>query len=163
MTESECSLCSPEYIIMQSMLHAMQCMHPAPPKALRRHLPEAPSGHLAGRWLENAYTGVCLVPCHVFLISQSYENGPHCRVAPLAPHPPPQTPYTGHRGFLATKVRYFGVKSTNVYLVQMGTKPLLKWPTAPRGRPKRLNQTFPPRSETFLQIKVFAPRGRRAD
>ena len=28
---------------------------------------------------------------------------------------------------------------------------LLKWPTAPRGRPKRLNQAFFPRPKTFLQ------------
>jgi hypothetical protein len=28
-----------------------------------------------------------------------------------------------HPGVLATKVRYFGVKSTKVYRVQMGTKP----------------------------------------
>eukprot|EP00964_Phaeocystis_antarctica_P065466 scaffold39513_cov58-Phaeocystis_antarctica.AAC.3 len=39
-----------------------------------------------------------------------------------------------HRGVLATKVGYFGVKSTNVHLVQMGTKPAKvahrpSWPT----------------------------------
>ena len=39
-----------------------------------------------------------------------------------------------HPGVLATKVRYFGVKSTNVYLVQMGTRPAKvahrpSWPT----------------------------------
>eukprot|EP00964_Phaeocystis_antarctica_P160305 scaffold131809_cov39-Phaeocystis_antarctica.AAC.1 len=28
---------------------------------------------------------------------------------------------------------------------------LLKWPTAPRGRPKRLNPAFPPRPKAFLQ------------
>ena len=28
---------------------------------------------------------------------------------------------------------------------------LLKWPTALRGRPKRLNQAFSPRPKTFLQ------------
>ena len=28
---------------------------------------------------------------------------------------------------------------------------LLKWPTAPRGRPKRLNQAFFSRPKTFLQ------------
>jgi hypothetical protein len=28
-----------------------------------------------------------------------------------------------HPGVLATKLGYFGVKSTNVYRVQMGTKP----------------------------------------
>eukprot|EP00964_Phaeocystis_antarctica_P123079 scaffold86732_cov78-Phaeocystis_antarctica.AAC.3 len=34
----------------------------------------------------------------------------------------------------------------------MGTKPAtVKWPTAPRGRPKRLNQAFSPRPKTFLQ------------
>ena len=66
------------------------------------------------------------------------------------------TRLSSHSGVLATKVRYFGVKSTNVYLVQMGTKPTKvaqrpSWPSAPRGRPKRLNQAFPPRSKTFLQ------------
>jgi len=35
----------------------------------------------------------------------------------------PPRPDRGHRGEVATKVWYFGVKSTNVYQVQMGTKP----------------------------------------
>ena len=51
---------------------------------------------------------------------------------------------TTHPGVVATKVRYFGVKSTNVPQGQMGTKPakvahLPSWPT------KVANQAFSPR------------------
>eukprot|EP00964_Phaeocystis_antarctica_P113768 scaffold77770_cov48-Phaeocystis_antarctica.AAC.1 len=35
---------------------------------------------------------------------------------------------------------------------------ITQWPTAPRGRPKRLNQAFSPRPKTFLQKGLFAPR-----
>ena len=50
-----------------------------------------------------------------------------------------------------TKVRYFGVKLTNVPQGQMGTKPpkVAHRPSWPTKAAK--NQAFPPRPKTFLQ------------
>ena len=62
-----------------------------------------------------------------------------------------------HRGELATKVRYFGGKSTNVPLGQMGTKPAKvahrpSWPT------KAAKPGLFPVTEDLFCKKVFAPR-----
>eukprot|EP00964_Phaeocystis_antarctica_P083952 scaffold52868_cov63-Phaeocystis_antarctica.AAC.5 len=58
----------------------------------------------------------------------------------------PQWVHRPSGGVLATKVRYFGVKSAKVPQGQMGTKPakVAHRPSRPRGRPKRLNQAFSP-------------------
>ena len=73
------------------------------------------------------------------------------------------TRLSSHSGVLATKVRYFGVKSTNVYLVQMGTRPAKvahrpSWPTK-AAKPG----LFPETEDLFLQKGPSlrgAPRGR---
>eukprot|EP00964_Phaeocystis_antarctica_P012076 scaffold6653_cov105-Phaeocystis_antarctica.AAC.1 len=65
----------------------------------------------------------------------------------------------GHGGVLATKVGYFGVKSTNVLLAAEGTKPAKvahrpSWPT------KATKPGLFPRDRRPFCKKVFAPRAR---
>ena len=61
---------------------------------------------------------------------------------------------------VATKVRYFGVKSTRTCTrVQMGTRPAKVTHRPPRGRPKRLNQGFSSRPKTFGRMVALVRKG----
>ena len=64
-------------------------------------------------------TALCSAPFCAYLYSLfSFFRRPLTLPCPCDAH---LLPCLAHRGELATKVGYFGVKSTNVHLVQMGT------------------------------------------
>jgi hypothetical protein len=63
-----------------------------------------------------------------------------------------------HPGELVAKVGYFGVKSTKVHRVQMGTKPAKVGRLGPRCGVLKCGAAPTPRTDGRLRKKVFDPR-----